>query len=64
MPLHGQRDLPVNPGMFVGMERWGGETGEELKLSTGGSTRKGWGLAGGAGWDCPKRSSPPFSLCL
>ena len=38
MPLHGLRDLPVSRGMFVGMERLGGETGEELKLSSGGSS--------------------------
>lgn len=47
MPLHGLRDLPVNWGMFGGMKRWGGETGEELKLSSGGSSGKHWGLAGG-----------------
>lgn len=40
MPLHGLRDLRVNRGMFGGMERWGGETGEELKLSSGGSSGK------------------------
>lgn len=40
MPLHGLRDLPVNCGMFGGMEQWGGKTGEELMLSSGGSTGK------------------------
>lgn len=46
MPLHGQRDLPVNRGMFGGMEWWGGEKGDELKLSSGGSSGEHWGLAG------------------
>lgn len=50
MPLQGLRDLPVNRGMFGGMERWGGKK-EELKLSPGGSSGKHWGLAGGAGRD-------------